>query len=226
MFGKGALTTTTSHICAFIKSDDSLERSNLQIAMRPYSMHIEPDGSIEIDDFPAMTVSAIQTRPYSRGEVKIRSANPLERAEVNMNYLRDDRDVEILSEGMKKIRQMMAVEGISELVEQEVEPGAGETTPQALDQYLRNTSSTVYHPAGTCRMGIDELAVVDPNLKVKGVNKLRVVDCSIMPTITSGNTNAPAIMIGEKASDLILNDALDGSKVRNSKIAEVELIGG
>jgi choline dehydrogenase len=98
---------------------------------------------------------------------------------------------------------------MAELIEQELEPGIDQSTDEAIETYLRNSAATVYHPAGTCRMGSDTEAVTDPRLRVNGVRNLRVADASIMPVITSGNTNAPAIMIGEKASDLILSDHMD-----------------
>ena len=206
-FGSGALTTTTSHLCAFIKSDDDLSRSDLQIAMRPFSASVSEEGVMELDDFPAMTVSAIQTRPYSRGRVSINSADPLDRPTINTNYLSDPRDVEAICKGMLKIRQIIAQSPLAPFSPTECVPGPEVVTAEALEGYLRGSASTVYHPAGTCRMGVDDDAVVDPKLKCRGVGNLRVADASIMPVITSGNTNAPAIMIGEKAADLILRDA-------------------
>lgn len=206
MFGTGSMTSTTSHICAFIKSHPDLARSDLQIAMRPFSFGMTQAGP-GIDSWPGMTVSAIQTRPFSRGEVKITSADPAIRAQVDMNYLSDYRDIEALSSGIRQIREIMQEPEIAQHLVEELEPGPDATSDTALEKHLRETASTVYHPAGTCRMGGDELAVLDPQLRVRGVGGLRVVDCSVMPVITSGNTNAPAIMIGEKGADLIKQSA-------------------
>lgn len=202
VLGKGGLNSTSSQLCAFIKSNEALDRTDIQIAMRPFSFGLQ-GGAPGIDPWPGMTVSAIQTRPYSRGQVRIVSADPSVRAEVDMNYLSDQRDVDALVSGMRRIREIMAEPVIAQFVEEEAEPGLGATDDAALTQHLRMTSSTVYHPAGTCRMGADEQAVLDPQLKVRGTDNLRVIDCSVMPVITSGNTNAPTIMIGEKGADMI-----------------------
>ena len=207
LFGKGGMTSTTSHVCGFFKSDAGSNRSDLQLAMRPFSFSLNAQkGAVEIDSFPGMTASAIQTRPYSRGEVKIASSDPKERAKVHINYLSDSRDIETLSRGIERVRQIMAQPAMAGMVVEELEPGVEKTSNEALEHHLRTTATTVYHPAGTCRMGSDERAVVDPNLRVKGAQGLRVVDCSIMPVITSGNTNAPTIMIAEKGADLIRSD--------------------
>ena len=205
--GSGALTTTSSHLCAFIKSDDDLSRSDLQIAMRPFSASVSEAGTMELDDFPGITVSAIQTRPYSRGRVSITSSDPLKRPTINTNYLSDPRDVEAICKGMMKIRKIIAQPSLAPFAPKECQPGPNVVAADALEGYLRGSASTVYHPVGTCRMGVDDEAVVDPRLKCRGVNNLRIADASIMPVITSGNTNAPAIMIGEKAADMVLQDA-------------------
>ena len=205
--GSGALTTTSSHLCAFIKSDDDLSRSDLQIAMRPFSASVSEAGTMELDDFPGITVSAIQTRPYSRGRVSITSSDPLKRPTINTNYLSDPRDVEAICKGMMKIRKIIAQSSLAPFAPKECQPGPDVVAADELEGYLRGSASTVYHPVGTCRMGVDDEAVVDPRLKCRGIDNLRIADASIMPVITSGNTNAPAIMIGEKAADMVLQDA-------------------
>jgi choline dehydrogenase len=210
--GRGAMNTTTSQIVGFFKSDPELERADLQLAMRPMSFTIGQNGAPQIDPIPAITASAIQTRPFTRGEYRISSADPRERGNIDINYLSDYRDIEVLAKGMKRIRQIMGQAAIRQYVAEEVEPGAGADSIDVLERYLRSTSGTVYHPAGTCRMGADDRAVLDPRLRVRGVHGLRVVDASIMPVITSGNTNAPVIMIGEKAADLILENEATGGR--------------
>jgi choline dehydrogenase len=120
-----------------------------------------------------------------------------------MNYLQSEADVQKLVAAIKLMRQMIHSSVFDEFRGTEIAPGADVQSDEALEAYIRDTCSTVYHPVGTCRMGIDSMAVVDPKLRVHGVEGLRVVDASIMPTITTGNTNAPTIMIGEKAADLI-----------------------
>jgi choline dehydrogenase len=128
------------------------------------------------------------------------------RSKIDINYLSDPRDVDVLLKGMAQIRNIMRQPAIASLLSNEIEPGAKATSRQALEEYLRSTAGTVWHPAGTCRMGSDNGSVLDPQLRVRGIQGLRVADASVMPVITSGNTNAPTIMIGEKAADLILND--------------------
>ncbi|NHV25898.1 GMC family oxidoreductase [Burkholderia sp. D-99] len=205
--GRGAMNTTTSQIVGFFKSSPMLDRSDLQLAMRPLSFHVERGGKVTIDRFAAITASAIQTRPFSRGRIRIQSPDPASRAAIDVRYLEDERDVDVLLAGMARIREIMRNPCIASRVKCEIEPGAAVQGREHLKQYLRETAGTVYHPAGTCRMGADEAAVVDPQLRVRGIDGLRVVDASIMPAITSGNTNAPTIMIGEKGADLVLADA-------------------
>lgn len=208
--GKGGLTSTTSQVCGFFKSDPGSNRSDLQLAVRPFSFSLNRDkGVVGIDAFPGMTASAIQTRPWSRGDVTITSPDPRKRARVNTNYLSDPRDVEVLVRGMAHVRNIMGQPVMARMVAEELEPGSDATSDDALEQHLRTTATTVYHPAGTCRMGTGDDAVVGPDLKVRGVEGLRVIDCSVMPVITSGNTNAPTIMIAEKGADLIRSDFIE-----------------
>ena len=206
--GRGAMNTTSSQVVGFFKSSPERDRADLQLAMRPLSFHVQENGQVDVDPEPAITVSAIQTRPHSRGEMRISSADPSERGEIDIRYLSDERDIDVLSLGMARIRDIMRHEPMAAVVAEEMEPGLDCTSAKALESYIRASAATVYHPVGTCRMGADANAVVDPTLKLKGLQRLRVADASIMPVITSGNTNAPAIMIGEKAADLILSDHL------------------
>lgn len=208
--GKGAMTSTSSHFCCFIKSKPDLDRSDIQVAVRPFSINISPAGKVVMDDFPAMNVSAIQTRPYSRGRIRITSADPNQQGEVDTRYLSDHRDVEALISGMRQIREIAGLSPLKQYIVSEREPGPSAQTDAELEDYLRNKASTVYHPVGTCRMGSDATSVVDPQLRVRGVENLRVIDSSIMPRISSGNTNAPTFMIAEKGADMVL--AKTGSK--------------
>jgi choline dehydrogenase len=204
--GRGAMNTTTSQVVGFFKSSPELDRADLQLAMRPFSFHVLPTGKVVMDDVPAITASAIQTRPFSRGQVRIESADPTVRNKIDINYLSDPRDVDVLLKGMAQIREIMRQPAIASLLSTEIEPGPRVSSQQALEQYLRSTAGTVWHPAGTCRMGSDESSVLDPRLRVRGIQGLRVADASVMPVITSGNTNAPTIMIAEKAADMVLMD--------------------
>lgn len=204
--GRGILNTTSSQIVGFFKSNAQLNRSDLQLAMRPFSIRQTEDGMVEVDSYPGINASAIQTRPFSRGTILITSNTPGERGETHPNYLSDERDVDALVGGIKHIRGIMTQPEMAGIVTEEMEPGPALTDPKELADYVRSSATTVYHPAGTCRMGSDEHSVVDPQLRVRGVNGLRVIDASIMPVISSGNTNAPSIMIGEKGADMILAD--------------------
>jgi len=204
VMGGGLLGTSSSHFCAFIKSDEALSRPDLQLAMRPFSM-LQLKRGVTTDTFPGMMISAIQTRPYSRGNVRILSSDPMQRARVDMNYLSDDRDIATLIGGIRQIRRIANMPALKDVVTEELDPGPGHVSDEELAAYLRTTASTVAHPVGTVRMG-GEGAPLDSRLKLRGVEGLRVADASVMPRITSGNTNAPSIMIGEKAADLILAD--------------------
>jgi choline dehydrogenase len=203
--GMGVLSTSTSHFCAFFKSQPGLDRADLQLAMRPFSFGVVK-GQPQVDDFPAITLSAIQTRPFSRGNVRITSSDPAKRSRINMNYLSDERDVRGLVTGLRELRKMIAMPALADVVAKEIQPGAALVSDAELAQYLRQGASTVAHPTSTVRMGGDERAPLTPRLKLRGLEGLRVADASVMPRITSGNTNAPSIMIGEKAAAMILED--------------------
>lgn len=143
------------------------------------------------------------THPQHIGSVSLPSPDPKDSPTIRMNYLQNQADVQKLVEGVKLMRQLFQNNAFDEFRGQEIAPGSHIQSDATLEDYIRGACSTVWHPVGTCKMGIDSMAVVDPELRVHGIQGLRVVDASIMPTITTGNTNAPTIMIGEKAADLI-----------------------
>ena len=146
----------------------------------------------------------ILVQAESRGEVTLRSGNPMDAPLVNPNYLTERADVEVLVKAIEIVRALAGTPKFLELNGGEMMPGEGAD----LEQYIRNQCSTLWHPAGTCKMGRDNMSVVDPELKVHGITGLRVADASVMPTVTSGNTVAACFMIGEKAADMILKSAL------------------
>ena len=159
--------------------------------------------------FPGFTFSVCQLRPESRGSVRIKSADPLEAPAMQPNYLSTARDRQTLIAGIRLARRLAATRALAPYVKREYRPGAAESTDDELLEFVRNTGGTIFHPSGTCKMGEparDPMAVVDSGLRVHGLENLRVVDCSVMPTLTSGNTNVPVVMIAEKASDTILAD--------------------
>ena len=155
-------------------------------------------------DGPGFTFAPILAQPQSRGTVSLRSNNPNDLAVIRANYLQSDSDVNVLIRGIELSRELVNTRAFDEFRGKELAPGIAVTSTSELSAYIRQVASTVWHPVGTCKMGIDRDAVVNPQLQVYGVAGLRVADASIMPTITNGNTNAPTIAIGEKAADLII----------------------
>jgi choline dehydrogenase len=146
-------------------------------------------------------------RPESRGSLRIKSADPSAAPEIRINYLATETDRTANVEGLKILRRILAAPALKPYVTEEVEPGAKVSSDAELLNFCRQRGSTVYHPTSSCRMGNDPLAVVDQRLRLRGIESLRVVDASVMPDLVSGNTNAAVIMIAEKASRMILEDA-------------------
>ena len=157
--------------------------------------------------WPGFTMSVCQLRPESRGTVRIRSADPLEAPSMQPNYLSAELDRRCAVAGVRLARSLAATKSLQPYVAEEYRPGAQAQSDADLLEFARAYGATIFHPSGTCKMGDDPMAVVDDRLRVRGLAGLRVVDCSIMPTLVSGNTHAPVVMIAEKASDLILQDA-------------------
>jgi choline dehydrogenase len=156
--------------------------------------------------WPGFTLSVCQLRPQSRGTVRIRSTDPFQAPAMQPNYLSTELDRGCAIAGIKLARALASTAAMKPYVAEEYRPGASAKSDEDLLEFARTYGATIFHPSGTCKMGVDEMAVVDPQLRVRGVENLRIVDCSIMPTLVSGNTHAPAVMIAEKASDLILGD--------------------
>lgn len=160
--------------------------------------------------FSGFTLSVCQLRPGSRGTVRIKSADPFEAPAMVPNYLSTEDDRRCAVEAVKFARRLAATPEVAPYVREEYKPGPGVAGDAEILDWCRGNGATIFHPSGTCRMGSDAMAVVDSGLRVAGVSGLRVVDCSVMPTLVSGNTNAPVAMIAERASDLILADAAAG----------------
>jgi choline dehydrogenase len=161
----------------------------------------------KVHPYSGFTMSICQLRPESRGHLRIRSTDPFEPPEMQPNYLSTELDRRTAVAGMKAARAIAASAAMKPYVKREVKPGPDATNDADLLEFCRNNGATIFHPTGTCRMGSDPLAVVDARLRVIGTTGLRVVDCSVMPTLVSGNTNAPAVMVAEKAADMIRADA-------------------
>ena len=200
----GPLSMGASQICVFAKTRPELATPDIQFHIQPLSADKPGDG---LHKFSAFTVSVCQLRPESRGRIVPKSSDPAAYPAIHPNYLATATDQETLIGGMRMSRQIAETKALSGYIADEMRPGPSLQTDDDLLTYARDNGVTIYHPVGTCKMGTDPMAVVDARLRVHGIERLRVVDASIMPTLVSGNTNAPAIMIGEKASDMILQDA-------------------
>ncbi|WP_250495109.1 GMC family oxidoreductase N-terminal domain-containing protein [Caballeronia sp. GAWG1-1] len=205
---QGYLALGSSMAAAFVKSSPKVSYADLEISFRPMTFRYLPTGAVEVDGFPGVSASVYNMRPASRGEITLQSADPMKPPAFNPNYLGDPSDVEVMVAGLRMIRRIFAAEPLASRVLKEIAPGATVKSDEELTDYMEREGQCAFHPAGSCKMGNDSMAVVDSRLRVHGVDRLRVVDASIMPTVTSGNTNAPSIMIGEKGADMILSDAM------------------
>ncbi|MCY3874725.1 MAG: GMC family oxidoreductase N-terminal domain-containing protein [Rhodobacteraceae bacterium] len=204
---RGPMTMAASLGTGFLKTRPELETPDIQFHVQPFSA--DSPGQM-VHPFSAFTASVLQLRPESTGRICLRSANPEDSPAIHPNYLATETDQRIIVEGIRIARRIARHEPLKSHITEEYSPGSeiGDDDDAGLLDWARETATTIYHPTGTCKMGPDgdAMAVVDERLRVHGVRGLRVADASIMPRIVSGNTNAPAIMIGEKASDLILED--------------------
>lgn len=201
----GPATATVTEAGAFVRSDPSMEYPDLQLHMLPVTVKWK-DGArtAEKASGHGITILACDIRPESRGEVRLRSKDPSASPIVDPNYLAAEKDMQVSVEGIKLIRKVLKSPAFAPYVGEETLPGAAVQTDEEIRKYITEWGKTDYHPVGSCKMGVDEMAVVGPDLKVHGIDKLRVIDASIMPSIISGNTQAPAMMIGEKGASLVL----------------------
>lgn len=202
----GPMTMAASLGTAFLKTSEDLETPDIQFHIQPFSANNAVEGP---HPFSAFTASVLQLRPESTGHLSLKSSNMNDHPNIHPNYLATATDQKTIVKGIQIARNIATFEPLKSHVTEEYAPGheIAFDDEEGTLEWARNTAVTIYHPTGTCKMGQDDLAVVDERLRVRGVEGLRVADASIMPKIVSGNTNAPAIMIGEKASTLILEDA-------------------
>lgn len=205
----GTMTIPAAQVGAFVKSDPALDRPDLQFHCLPVTGDLDAAAQgrkAALSPWPGLTLGPNVLRPESRGHVRLASPWASDTPEIVHNWLQAPEDQRLSIIAMQMARNLVAAPALASLVESEAWPGGDRTSDDALLDYARRYGNTGYHPVGTCRMGIDDGAVLDPSLRVKGVHGLRVVDASVMPRLVSGNTNAAAIMIGEKAADLILKN--------------------
>jgi choline dehydrogenase len=201
---RGPLAMGASQACAFVRTRPGLEAPDVQYHVQPLSADKLGEG---LHKFSAFTMSTCQLRPESRGEILLKSADAFTYPAIHPNYLATELDRTTQVAGIRFSRKIASAARLAEVIDSEYAPGTHVQSDEKLLEAVRRTSTTIYHPVGTCKMGHDVMAVVDDRLRLRGVAGLRVVDASIMPTLTSGNTNAPTIMIAEKASDMIQQDA-------------------
>src|SRR3984957_4005388 len=206
--GRGALTFGVTTAQVFCRSSPEKASPDLQLLFTPASYDPTKFGELERED--GMTVAICPVRPDSRGTIMARNGDPTAPPVITPNYLSDPGDARVLLAGMRFTREIFAAPAIAQHSVEENLPGPGVRTDDALSDYARRFGNTIYHPVGTCRMGQGSSAVVDDRLRVHGVAGLRVIDAAIMPTLTTGNTNAPTIMIGEKGAAMIREDAKQG----------------
>ncbi|WP_298849150.1 GMC family oxidoreductase [uncultured Ruegeria sp.] len=202
LFRAGPMTMAASLATGFMKTRPDVETPDIQFHVQPWSADSPGEG---VHPFSAFTMSVCQLRPESRGELRLNGPDPSEHVKIVPNYLSTETDCRTIVDGVNIARRIAQNNPLASKISEEFRP----TSQLSSDDYegtldwVRSNSVSIYHPTGTCAMGTNETAVVDPALRVHGIGNLRVADCSIMPEIVSGNTNAPAIMIGEKASDLL-----------------------
>lgn len=199
----GYLNIGVVQATAFPRVTPQATRPNVEASFRPMSLNISKKGTIALDKFPGINASCSLLQPKARGQVRLASANPRDYPLIQANYLSNDEDLHVMREGLRWIRKTFETEPLSRFIKAEHAPGNSVQSDSDWESFIRDAAQSVYHPVGTCAMGTDRMAVVDHELRVRGIDGLRVVDASVMPRITSSNTNAPTIMIGEKGADMI-----------------------
>ena len=206
--GNSMVASTIAEAGSFFKSDPSVDRPDLQTH---FVISVVDDHARKLHLGHGYSCHVCNLRPYSRGEVFLQSADPMAAPGIDPRFLSDERDLDILIKGAKKTRAILQAPAMKKYIHKELFGTHDNMTDAEWEQVIRNRADTVYHPVGTCKMGVDDMAVVDPSLKVRGLEGLRVADASIMPLLVSGNTNAPSIMIGEKCADMIKADHAAGA---------------
>jgi choline dehydrogenase len=202
-FRRGPLTMAPSQLGVFAKSDSGRETPNLEYHVQPLTLNKFGDP---LDLFPAFTASVCNVRPTSRGTVRIRSRDPKDAPAIRPNYLSTPEDRRVAADAIRLTRRIVATTALARFAPEEFRPGPHVTGDEELARAAGDIGTTIFHPVSTCKMGPDPMAVVDERLRVRGLAGLRVIDASVMPTITSGNTNSPTLMIAEKGAEMVLQD--------------------
>jgi choline dehydrogenase len=207
LFRRGILSTNGNAAGGFMRSDPRLERPDLQMALHAWSFAGRNRQGAISHPFPGFCMNTTLLHPDARGTVRPRSADPLSPPSIRFNFMQSDHDLRALTAGLRIARKIAQQPALRAYIHGEVTPGPAVKTDAEIADNLRQNAGSNMHAVGTCRMGPNDDDVLDPRLRVRGVSSLRVIDASIMPTITSGGTNAPTIMIAEKGADMILEDA-------------------
>ncbi len=202
---RGYLNIGATQATAFVRVGPGASRPDVAVGFRPMSVGLGKKGSVVLDPFAGITASCSLLRPQSRGNIRLASRDPRVPPLIHANYLDSPVDLTVLRGALRWVRGVFARPPLAAHVRRERAPGADIQSDAGLEDYIRGAAQSNYHPVGTCRMGADRDSVVDPSLKLRGIAGLRVIDASIMPRITSSNTNAPTMMIAEKGADLILS---------------------
>jgi choline dehydrogenase len=212
--GRGLMTTSSATMMAIARSRPDLDRPDIKMQLHQLSMassHYADNRQARsiadrmgLDPYPGFSIGTYVLRPESKGSVHIRTPQAVDPPRIHANYLADDYDVQTLIAALRMIRRIASQPALAQHIVRETRPGPGAQSDDELLDHIRRTGQTSYHPIGTCRMGKDSQAVVDHELRVHGIDGLRVCDASVMPTMVASNTHAPSIMIGEKASDMVL----------------------
>lgn len=203
----GYLTASATLAAAFVRSSPKVDYADLEIGFRPITYTQTATGDLVVDDCDAVSANVYRVRPASRGEILLRSRDPLQPAAFHGNFLSSAEDQEATLSGLRQIRRIFGMQPIASGIITEMAPGAEASSDEQLIEFVRKYAKSSYHPVGTCKMGDDAMGVVDERLRVRGVERLRVIDASIMPTPSSGNTAAGTTMIGEKGADMVRADA-------------------
>ena len=206
LFRTGPMATNSIHAGLFTRSDARLERPDLQINLLEWSTRERTKDKVIPHDFPGFTLSPVHLRPDGRGSVRLASPDPLAPPAILFDFLRTEYDIRAITTGIRLCREIADQAALRPYIAREIAPGQATSTDADIEAFVRQTGISNHHPSSTCAMGNGSNAVVNPRLMVYGVRGLRVADASIMPTVVAGNTNAPSIMIGEKAADMILED--------------------
>ncbi|PQA86413.1 GMC family oxidoreductase [Hyphococcus luteus] len=205
--GKGPMSTQICNCAIMLKTRPELERPDIQLMILPVRLDARPwIPGVGQRQAHVFSIMIIHLHPASRGKLTLRSVDPLEKPKISLNLLSTPQDFADVREGVAAVRKLFSTSPLAEMISKERKPGASIADEGALDDYIRNNLGITQHPVGTCSMGVSEEAVVSPRLCVRGIDGLRVVDASVMPTVPSGNTNAAVIMIAEKAADMIRED--------------------